>query len=647
MSCLSVPKAYRFTVGVICALEIEYEAARLILNKTFDISELGIVLAQDDDNEYTCGRSGDHYVVITWLGDRRYGTNPAQKVASSMKSTFPSIRQAFMMGVGAGAPRLPQLDVRLGDVVFGTEIISHTFGKVLPDGFEVIGHGTLPPSALLAEARTLSTRVDIGERIRAIVETDFGFRRPEQESDRLYNSDFIHPDRDAPCSAVCNAHSSQLVPRTRRPARKLVRVHQGIIASGDWVMKDANKRDQFAENFNVVCFEMESTGVAEQLPCLPVRGICDYADSHKNKDWQPYSAACAAAFLKLLLEMVRAKIVFRARPVQDPKSFERFLARAIADAKQARSISLTEKAVDGIRARLELLQKALSHDRRLLLDMLASSADAREVEAIRKGIVRLETCTRMLNGGVEELLEFVKEQRKDPRNTTAKRHQWWWLQVRLSKLYPILRELVRVTDIILRIAGMFIRASAELSGDPKLKATVKFIKAIRKTFPAVPEIVKRRKGSREAELYPSSDSDGYIGNGERDWVDWSDVDDSDTDLEPPGSNNPGDPSRSPSPPSVRRGTCRPPTPPPPATKPKITIPRNNQRNPSRRLFPSLPGHTGAPRRVDGGEPRARVHDQINAVVITETPISASSSESFKNRIAFFERNSSGMEIRVA
>jgi hypothetical protein len=38
--------------------------------------------------------------------------------------------------------------------------------------------------------------------------------------------------------------------------------------------------------------------------CLVIRGICDYADSHKNKQWQEYSAAVAAAYAKELLSVI-------------------------------------------------------------------------------------------------------------------------------------------------------------------------------------------------------------------------------------------------------------------------------------------------------------------------------------------------------
>jgi len=45
---------------------------------------------------------------------------------------------------------------------------------------------------------------------------------------------------------------------------------------------------------------------------LVIRGICDYADSHKNKRWQPYAAATAAAYAKELLSIIPAQEVVAA-----------------------------------------------------------------------------------------------------------------------------------------------------------------------------------------------------------------------------------------------------------------------------------------------------------------------------------------------
>ncbi|KAH1912671.1 hypothetical protein KXV48_001139, partial [Aspergillus fumigatus] len=45
-----------------------------------------------------------------------------------------------------------------------------------------------------------------------------------------------------------------------------------------------------------------AAGLMDILPCLSIRGICDYSDSHKSKEWQRYAAATAAAYARELLE---------------------------------------------------------------------------------------------------------------------------------------------------------------------------------------------------------------------------------------------------------------------------------------------------------------------------------------------------------
>jgi nucleoside phosphorylase len=49
---------------------------------------------------------------------------------------------------------------------------------------------------------------------------------------------------------------------------------------------------------------MEAAGLMDQLPCLVIRGICDYSDSHKHQQWQGYAALAAAVYAKLLLGIV-------------------------------------------------------------------------------------------------------------------------------------------------------------------------------------------------------------------------------------------------------------------------------------------------------------------------------------------------------
>jgi nucleoside phosphorylase len=62
---------------------------------------------------------------------------------------------------------------------------------------------------------------------------------------------------------------------------------------------------------------MEAAGLMNSFPCLVIRGICDYADSHNNKMWHPYAAATAAACAKEILSVIPPAEVIKACPVNE------------------------------------------------------------------------------------------------------------------------------------------------------------------------------------------------------------------------------------------------------------------------------------------------------------------------------------------
>jgi nucleoside phosphorylase len=74
-------------------------------------------------------------------------------------------------------------------------------------------------------------------------------------------------------------------------------------------MKDATLRDALAHDPGVLCFEMEAAGLMNRFPCLVIRGICDYCDTHKNDDWHGYAAMTAAAFAKDFVTRIPPGIV--------------------------------------------------------------------------------------------------------------------------------------------------------------------------------------------------------------------------------------------------------------------------------------------------------------------------------------------------
>ena len=140
------------------------------------------------------------------------------------------------------------------------------------------------------------------------------YQRPDPGTDRLYKSSFIHPDPEHACEKVCSAETAQLIQRNERTADEDdPAIHYGLIASADRLMKDAQVRDNLARDEEVLCFEMEAAGLMDHFPCVVIRGICDYSDTHKNDIWQGYAAATAAAYAKELLDVIPARNCRRCR----------------------------------------------------------------------------------------------------------------------------------------------------------------------------------------------------------------------------------------------------------------------------------------------------------------------------------------------
>jgi hypothetical protein len=137
------------------------------------------------------------------------------------------------------------------------------------------------------------------------------YSRPRQERDRLYKPQIVHPEGSKhACEEVCGSQTADLVLRPEREeGEDKVAIHYGIIASAHKPMKDSWARDDLARECGLMCFETEAAGLVKRFPCLVVRGICDYSDSHKNEEWQGYAAITAAAYSKdLLRSMVPSRV---------------------------------------------------------------------------------------------------------------------------------------------------------------------------------------------------------------------------------------------------------------------------------------------------------------------------------------------------
>lgn len=181
-------------------------------------------------------------------------------------------------------------------------VVQIDLGKAMAGGgFERIGSLNNPPNILLAALQRLETRHEMkGSKIEKYVERMIRkWKNLRQKYSRLDSmKDILFASED-------------ITKTVERDPRDDVKVHYGLIASGNKVIKDAVLRDEINGNLNhhVLCVEMEAAGLMDNFPCLVIRGICDYADSHKNDDWQGYAAATAAAFAKELLSIIPASEV--------------------------------------------------------------------------------------------------------------------------------------------------------------------------------------------------------------------------------------------------------------------------------------------------------------------------------------------------
>ncbi|KAN0071600.1 Nucleoside phosphorylase domain containing protein [Elaphomyces granulatus] len=249
---VSNPKDY--TVGWICVIVPEYARE----------------LSSGDNNDYTLGEIGGHNVVIATLSDGEYGVSSAATVARDMLHSFPNIRIGLIVGISGCAPS-EKNDIRLGDIVVGAS----------RDG---------TGSVFQYEIQELL--------LNRIFEP-----APSFGHDRPYQNQVLHPlNNESSCARSCGNDATKLIIRPEQTEDEdNPMIHYGLIASGNNLMKDALLRDMLIAEKDVLCFEMEAAGLMNHFSCLVIRGICDYSDSHKNKEWQGYAAMAAAAYTNDLL----------------------------------------------------------------------------------------------------------------------------------------------------------------------------------------------------------------------------------------------------------------------------------------------------------------------------------------------------------
>ncbi|KAH8822041.1 hypothetical protein F5884DRAFT_894735 [Xylogone sp. PMI_703] len=302
-----------YTVGWICPLKVEKVAALEMLDEEHDALEQ----PPADHNVYNLGSIGGHNVVITGL--HQAGNSPAATAVAQMLTTFPKVRFGLLVGIGGGVPVKTESGfIRLGHVVVSKPTGEHSGaveydrGKAEARCFRRTGALAPPPRVLLNAVFDLEAQRDwmpddpVAKNLTRIDTNVSGlqkYRHPGLEHDRLYQRDYVHRNRELLCDE-CGCDPRMQLKRSTGDEDQTngsrVVAHMGTIASGSLVIRNDELRDHLAQQYGVLCFEMEAAGALLDFPCIVIRGISDYCDSHKNDNWHGYAAAAAAAYARQL-----------------------------------------------------------------------------------------------------------------------------------------------------------------------------------------------------------------------------------------------------------------------------------------------------------------------------------------------------------
>ncbi|EHA23786.1 hypothetical protein ASPNIDRAFT_181107, partial [Aspergillus niger ATCC 1015] len=318
-----------FRIAIICALPREADAVIALFDHHWEDTDEVYSKAPGDPNAYTTGVIGAHNVVVAHMP--HMGKVSAAGVAMGLRTSFPSIELALVVGICGGIPMDPhkQRDIFLGDVVLSQAVVEYDFGRQYPSGFEPKyaqtegAGGGVPPLPIQSILRKLETdhhHQRLEEEASTWLQTlqhRPKYQYPGGESDRLFQPSYLHRHRDPSTCSECSdenvcadairASCSELGCDEHNLAHRAktgpsLAIHLGRMGSGSTVMKSGKHRDELAQREGIIGLEIEGTGVCSFFPSLVIKGVCDYADSHKNKLWQDYAAATAASCTKAFLQ---------------------------------------------------------------------------------------------------------------------------------------------------------------------------------------------------------------------------------------------------------------------------------------------------------------------------------------------------------
>ncbi|EHK18131.1 uncharacterized protein TRIVIDRAFT_44914, partial [Trichoderma virens Gv29-8] len=341
-----------FEIAIVCAIPLEYDAVVILLDQCWDEGCDPYGRARGDYNTYTTGSIGSFNVVILLLPGT--GKAEAASSAASLRSSYPGVKLLFLNGICGGVPNVKGEELLLGDVIISKTVVQYDIGNQYPDVFKIkdtieerLGRASkdIRGFTTILETELESHRLE--ERAAFLLDviqrkSEEGHQRrrklytyPGSSNDKLFEASYRHKHRILPTCECSNGYQEEgpvcedsrklscnelgcdyarLVPRSRLEEKKKFEmdgnikdaqapsIFVGRVGSGDTVLRSGIDRDRLAREHGILAFEMEGSGIWDEFPCIIVKGICDYADSHNNTDWQNFAAATAASVVKGLIE---------------------------------------------------------------------------------------------------------------------------------------------------------------------------------------------------------------------------------------------------------------------------------------------------------------------------------------------------------
>ncbi|KAL3464377.1 purine and uridine phosphorylase [Aspergillus heterothallicus] len=314
-----------FRIAIICALPLEASAIEGLFDKRY---ETVFLKSPGDSNAYSTGAIGSHDVVLVHMSNM--GKVAAATAAGSLRASFPQIQLALVVGICGGVPYTERdEEILLGDVIISEGLVQYDFGRQYSNKRFLrkdTPRDNLPRPrpeirSILAKLQSEGGKAQLREataKYLAILrhKPRSSVNYPGPAEDKLFRPGYQHKHHVLAECFICGLWEegdacdesarltckdlgcieSALMPRKRKSQPFHPELHFGSVASGDTVMKSGEVRDEVAARDHVIAFEMEGAGIWEAFPgVLVIKGVCDYADSHKNKGWQAYAASTAAS----------------------------------------------------------------------------------------------------------------------------------------------------------------------------------------------------------------------------------------------------------------------------------------------------------------------------------------------------------------